>query len=225
MTPARTASLWSLAFGLLMFVPITVLGAAIGWPASLDLPAAQLFPMIAKQPDAVRFGYLVYLLYSVIFFPTIVALGQALGENATTRIAGQFALLSTLARSIGILRWLTAMPALSGLAAGSDPQVTQVIYSAINSYGGGIGELLGVSLFAVIAIALISKRILETTVLPSWLGVFGLIAAAALVLPWLEVFGVNLGPVISVSVAVVQLWFLALGVSLLIGSQRRLVSA
>ena len=30
MTPARTASLWSLAFGLLMFVPIAVLGAAIG---------------------------------------------------------------------------------------------------------------------------------------------------------------------------------------------------
>ncbi len=211
----QAAALWSIAFGLLMFVPLFVLGAAIGWPASLDLPAAQILPLITQQQDAVRFGYLVYLFYSVIFFPTIAALGIALGENATTRLAAQFALISSLARSIGILRWLTAMPALAGLAVSNDPQTTQMIYAAINGYGGGIGELLGVSLFGMIAIALISKRIFETDTLPKWLGVFGLIAAGALVLPWLEVFGINLGPVISVSVAVVQLWFLAVGVTLM----------
>ena len=221
----QTAALWSIAFGLLMFVPLFVLGAAIGWPASLDLPAAQILPLITQQQDTVRFGYLVYLFYSVIFFPTIAALGIALGENATTRLATQFALISSLARSIGIVRWLTAMPALAGLAISGDPQTTQMIYAAINGYGGGIGELLGVSLFGMIAIALISKRIFETDTLPKWLGVFGLIAAAALVLPWLEVFGINLGPVISVSVAVVQLWFLAVGVTLMRRPQQRLARA
>ena len=221
----QTAALWSIAFRLLMFVPLFVLGAAIGWPASLDLPAAQILPLITQQQDTVRFGYVVYLFYSVIFFPTIATLGIALGENATTRLATQFALISSLARSIGILRWLTAMPALAGLAISGDPQTTQMIYAAINGYGGGIGELLGVSLFGMIAIALISKRIFETDTLPKWLGVFGLIAAAALVLPWLEVFGVNLGPVISVSVAVVQLWFLAVGVTLMRRPQQRLARA
>lgn len=221
----QTAALWSIAFGLLMFVPLLALGAAIGWPASLDLPAAQILPLIPQQQDAVRFGYLVYLAYSVIFFPTIAALGQALGENATTRLASQFALISALARSIGILRWLTAMPALAGLATTSDPQTTQLVYAAINSWGGGIGELLGVSLFGLIAIALVSKRIFETDVLPRWLGGFGMIAAAALVLPWLEVFGINLGPIISVSVAVVQLWFLALGTTLFLRARMQLVSA
>jgi hypothetical protein len=221
MNPAvRPAALWSIAFALLMFVPIGILSASIGWPASLDYPAARLMPLILEQEGNVRFGYLVYLLYSVVFFPTVAALARVLGDGPLTRLATQFALVSTLARAIGILRWLTVMPLLAGLHAAAPNQSLETAFTAINSFGGGIGELLGVSLFGALAVGLIAWRALETRAFPAWLGVWGLIAALGLVLPWLEVFGVNLGPLLSLGVANLQLWFLALGVTLLRAAPR-----
>jgi hypothetical protein len=223
--PHRSAGLWSLAFALLMFVPIGILGASIGWPASLDYPPARLMPLILEQEGSVRVGYLAYLVYSVIFFPTIAALARVLGDDPLSRLATRFALVSTLARSIGILRWLTVMPLLASSYAAAPNAALETVFAAINSFGGGIGELLGVSLFGALAVGLIAWRILETRALPAWLGVWGLIAAGGLLLPWLEVFGVNLGAMLSISVTVLQLWFLALGVSLLRARTPRLARA
>ena len=52
-----------IATSLLSFVPLVILGSAIGWPASLDKPAAQQLAAIAQAPQAVAMGYGVYLLY------------------------------------------------------------------------------------------------------------------------------------------------------------------
>ena len=214
-TPHRSAAALAIAFGLLMFVPLIVLGQAIGWPASLDQPARTLMPLILEQQQAVRFGYGAYLVYSLLFFPVIASLGTVLGDTPTTRLAAQFAALSSLARSIGILRWLTVMPALAAVHASSNDKSLEPLFAALNTYGGGIGELLGVSLFGAFAIALNARAILLGGVLPAWLGWFGYATAFGLLLSWLEVFGLNLGPVLSLGVTLVQLWFLAVGVVLL----------
>jgi hypothetical protein len=58
--------------GLLIFVPLAVLGGAIGWPASLGDPAAVALPRLLENEGAVRFGYLVYLAYSVLFLPVAI---------------------------------------------------------------------------------------------------------------------------------------------------------
>lgn len=212
---ATAAGTLSLLFGVLLFVPVIVLGATIGWPASLDEPATTLMPLILEQEAAVQVGYLVYLAYSVLFLPAIALIARALGDSPTNRLAVMFAAISTVARSVGILRWLTVLPALAAAYAVNPSTATAIAFDAINSYGGAIGELLGVSIFGALAIALTSVSIRRTQVLPHWLGIFGYIAAAALLLPWFEVFGVDLGAIISVSVTVVQLWFLAVGVALL----------
>jgi hypothetical protein len=52
-------------------------------------------------------------------------------------------------------------------------------------------------------------------VAPRWLGYFGIIAAVGLLMPWVEVFGLDAGALLSVSVTLVQLWFLTVGVVLL----------
>jgi len=52
---------------LLLFVPLGVLGTAIGWPASLGDPASVALPRLLQQEPIVRFGYLIYLAYSVLF--------------------------------------------------------------------------------------------------------------------------------------------------------------
>ena len=211
----RAAGVMSLVFGALLFVPVIVLGAAIGWPASLSEPAAVLMPLIVEQEVAVRFGYLVYLAYSVLFLPAVVLIGRAVGESPTTRLAAGFAAASALARAIGILRWLTVLPAIAVAYMATPDAALAIVFDAINVYGGGIGELLGVSVFAAAAIGLLSRTIVTSTTMPTWLGHFGYLATAALLLPWLEVFGVDLGAILSVSVTVVQVFFLVAGVILL----------
>lgn len=205
------AGVVALVFGVLMFVPAIVLGAAIDWPASLGEPAAVMMPLLVEQSVAVQVGYLVYLAYSVLFLPAIALLGRLAGDTQLVRIAIVLAGLSALARAIGILRWLTVLPELA--ASGESPE----LFDAINSYGGGIGELLGVSIFGAGAIAL--TAIALRSVLPRWVAVSGIVVAAGLLLPWLEIFGIDLGPVISISVAGVQLWFLAVGSLLVLKSR------
>ena len=51
-TSRRLAGGLSLVQGLLFFVPLVVLGAAIGWPGTLDDPPSLLLPAIAAQATA-----------------------------------------------------------------------------------------------------------------------------------------------------------------------------
>jgi hypothetical protein len=65
------AGVFALVFGLLMFAPIGILGGAIGFPASLSYPTEKMLPLLLEQESAVRLGYGLYLLYSVLFFPVV----------------------------------------------------------------------------------------------------------------------------------------------------------
>lgn len=207
----RSAAVVAIIFGLLMFVPAIVLGAAINWPASLSEPGSVMMPLLVQNAAAVQAGYLVYLVYSLLFLPAIVLLGRVAGDSWLVRVAIAAAAVSALARAIGIVRWLTVLPELA--AADGSPE----LFDAINSYGGAIGELLGVSLFGAAALALVVIALRDA--LPRWVITFGLVAAAGLVLPWIEVFGVDLGPIISVSVALLQFWFIAVGIVLAVKSR------
>ncbi|MBM3669960.1 MAG: DUF4386 family protein [Actinobacteria bacterium] len=105
----------SILQGLLIFVPMVVLGAAINWPESLSDPADIALPRLLENEGAVRFGYVAYLIYSILFAVTIALLvryvkGAALGVLAAVIIG--FAMISALARSIGIVRWLVAAAAV-----------------------------------------------------------------------------------------------------------------
>ena len=51
---------------LLIFVPMYILGSAIDWPASLDLPSNQILPLIYSKAVEVKLGYFIYFIY-VIF--------------------------------------------------------------------------------------------------------------------------------------------------------------
>jgi hypothetical protein len=70
-------------------------------------------------------------------------------------------------------------------------------------------------------------RILQTRILPRWLGFLGLVSATLLGVQLARLFGVDLGAFISVSVSVLQLWFLAMGIVLVAKAskvQRNLVA-
>ncbi len=213
-----------IAESLLIFVPLTVLGSAINWPKSLSDPASKILPVLLQNASAVRFGYLVYLVYSILFGVIALLVARALNDEKSDSIwlsiAGGFGIASMITRCLGIIRWLVAMPALAKLYTDSTISTATresiaVVYLALNDYAGSVGEILGVSLFAGLWLAIVSLRILQTKLLPKWLGFLGLVSATLLAVQLAKLFGVDLGAFISMSVSVLQLWFLVMGIVLL----------
>lgn len=209
---------------LLIFVPLAILGSAINWPASLSEPASVVLPLIVHQAPAVRAGYLVYLAFSILFWPVALLTARVVAGDETLspllRLAVGFGIASAVARCLGIIRWLVAMPALATIY--NDPgtpaptrAMVEVVYKALNDYGGSIGEVLGVSLFSALWLICVASAILHKGALARWVGLFGLAAAAALLVALVELFGVDLGALITVTTGVFQVWMLAAGVSLL----------
>jgi hypothetical protein len=220
----RIAGILLIFEALLLFVPVIILGSAINWPASLSEPAQVVLPLINEQLVATRLGYTIYLLYSVLFFPLALLTTHALvrGERlgGLLQVAVGFAALSTLARSLGIIRWLVAMPALATAyvdptATSSSRETIELIYTTLNAYGGSIGEVLGVNLFAALWLILLSLVGLRNAYLPRWLGIGGLLAAAGLFGGAIEMFGIDIGALITITTSGIQLWFLAAGIYLL----------
>lgn len=235
-TLARVAGLLLMLQSLLIFVPMAILGGAINWPASLSEPAAVMLPLIQAQAGAVRIGYLSYLAFSILFWPVALLAARAVAGSETLtpllRLALGFGIASAVARTLGIIRWLVAMPVLA--VAYNDPATPaatratiEIVYKTLNDYAGSIGEVLGVSLFAALWLICLAVAILRTGALPRWIGLFGLVAAAALLGGLVELFGVDLGALITVTTGVFQLWMLAAGLTLLIrrGASRPLIPA
>ncbi len=214
----RQAAIFLTIEFLLIFAPLVILGVSINWPASLNEPAGVNLPLILEQYAAMMTGYSIYLLYSLLFWPMAYLTGRAIilsdTGNILFRVAAGFAVLSTLARALGIVRWLFAMPLLARMytnpaATENSKETISIVYEMLNAYAGGIGELLGVSLFAAIWLGLISVLLIRSSFWPSWLGYFGLIVMAFLLSNLLETFGMDMGAMISVSETLQHLWMLA----------------
>lgn len=215
-----------LAAALLSFLPIAILGPAIGWPASLRLPAAQQLAAIAGAPIAVALGYAVYLLYSVLILPVMTLLAWRCSGSLGRPIAAMvvtFAALSVLARSVGILRWLTTMPPMARQHAVADlagKQMLEAIFTAITTYGGGIGELLGVSLFMALSLGLAMLAAWTGKTLPRWLAAFGMVSALLLLALFLPTVGVALQVPIAVAATTLAVWMLAAGIVVTFNSKK-----
>ena len=222
--PSRT--LWLIAGivlllqGFSIFAPMAVLGGAIQWPDSLDYPPARMLPLLLEQIDAVRLGYGLYLGYSLLFLVTGALTVRLASRPGPLGVLGLIALgaaaVSALARAIGIIRWLTGSTTLAqaysapGLSADARTAI-EAMQGALNSWGGAIGEALGVAAFAAIWAISAGLLILRDRQLPAWAGLTGLAAGVLVALPGLELFGIAPPVSIVLSTTGIQLWFMALG--------------
>jgi hypothetical protein len=205
---------------LLAFAPLVILGPAIGWPASLGRPAAEQLAALAAQPDAVALGYGLYLLYSLLIAPAMIGLAaQVLGglQRPLAATVAAFAALSTLARAIGILRWLTVMPSLAAshasTATGTVARASiEALFDALTAYGGGIGELLGVSLFMAASVGTLSVAALLRGGMPRGLAAGGVVVALMLVALAAPAFRLPVLMPVAAAVTALTLWMLAVGV-------------
>jgi hypothetical protein len=216
--------------GFSIFAPMAVLGGAIQWPDSLDYAPARMLPLLLEQLDAVRLGYGLYLGYSLLFLVTGVLTVRLAARPGPLGILGLIAIgaasVSTLARAIGIIRWLTGSTILAeaysvqGLSPDARAAI-EAMQAAMNAWGGAIGETLGVAAFAAIWAISVSLIILRDRQLPAWAGLTGLVAGVVVALPGLELFGVAPPVSIVLSTTGIQLWFMALGFLFLWRALRR----
>jgi hypothetical protein len=141
-----------LAQVVLFLIPLIVLGQAIGWPASLRLPAAEALSLIARNAHAVQIGYWGYLMTATAMIPLVLALHRHARAQGVSGLVldtmAAFGIAAAVLKTLGIVRWLIAMPTLAQAhGATADPALRQALeigYLALNSYAGSVGELLGV---------------------------------------------------------------------------------
>jgi hypothetical protein len=227
-TNVITVSCLVIIESLLIFAPLMILGAAIEWPDSLDFPVAKVLPLIAQHMGEVRLGYGIYLLYSLLW----IAVGAGVawlasrkegGTGILVSLAVALGCVSAVARCIGIIRWLTASMAFASTYPVEDDAATnagiEAAQIAVNAWGGAIGELLGVALFASAWLVVVSIIIIKNTSLPKILGYLGFPVALAVALPAAELFGLNLMSV-SVSSSAMHFWLLAVGITALVQGLR-----
>jgi Domain of unknown function (DUF4386) len=215
---ATLISLFLIFISVLSFAPMVILGPAIGWPASLRNPAADQLRAIAQAPQAVALGYGVYLLYSVLVLPAMVLIarrvfGSLASVGAVMVVA--FAAVSVLARCVGILRWLTVMPELAqqhAKAGEAQRSAIELVFQAVTVWGGGIGELLGVSLFMALSVGIAMAGAWVSRSMPRWLAGLGMVSALLLFAMLLPALGIAIKVPVAVAVSVLTVWMLAVGV-------------
>lgn len=211
----RIAALILTAQFILMGIAFLVLSSAINWPASLDDPAAISLPRIFKQAEAVRLGYSCYLVMALLLIPATAALNDRLGvkgQMAATTMA--LAVFSAMAKTIGIGRWLFAMPGLAEayVAPGADHDAIATVFMALDSYAGGIGEVIGVGLMTGIWTLIIAGAVFVSQgPAAKVLGTAAFFAGLSLFLTIPAGFGVELGPVLTLSNVGWLATFLAIG--------------
>ena len=207
-----------------IFAPIAILGGAIDWPASLDFSPGQTLPLIQSEQAAVRLGYGLYLAWSLAFAGSAALIVKLASGDRALRALSMLAIAlgvaSALARAIGIVRWLSGSTALAdAYAAAPEGSVERVAIettqTALNAYGGTIGEDLGVGMFAAMWLACVGALILKDRGLPSWLGWLAFPAAAVSSTPSLALVGITSPIDVVVATTSMLLWIAAVAVVLL----------
>jgi hypothetical protein len=195
-----------------------ILLPAINWPASLDEPAAVMLPLILEQAGPVFAGYASYLLHALLLIPLAVLLRYTLRMGPVLGgVAIALGVLAGFAKALGITRWLFLMPSLA--SAYTDPTATEatraavtVVFDAFNAYAGGVGELMGVGLFAGLWTVLLSVALVRLGRGARILGLMGFVAAALLFATLLAVVGVESPLLLTLSGIVWQFWTAAVAV-------------
>lgn len=200
--PSSDTGRWSsagllLAQFVLLWTTFFILSAATGWPATLDDPAAIALPRVLDNLGSVLFGYTTYLLAAILIVPASAVLVRRLNLSpVTANLLVGLAVLSAIAKAIGITRWLFAMPVLAEafVAPGSDQGQIALVFDMLNAWAGGIGEILGVGLFAGLWTIVLGRAVLATRErFSAPVGWFAIVAGAGLFLTLPAGYGIDMG--------------------------------
>jgi Domain of unknown function (DUF4386) len=197
-----TALIFTLQF-VLMGAAYSILSGAINWPVSLDDPASIALPRILANADAVMLGYCCYLMVSLLMIPATAAFNTRFGLiGSRANLVMALATFAAMAKTIGIGRWLFVMPSLAQayVVPDSDTSSIELIFAALNAYAGGIGEVMGVGFATGVWTLLIASTVFRAGgIAAKLLGIFAFLVGLSLFATIPAGFGMDLGPVLTIS--------------------------
>jgi len=218
----------SFIVGALAFVAVfSYLAANFDYPKILDGSAAEVLPRLQAGGATMRAVWAVYAFLPLLLVPGAVGAYFACpASRGRMTVALVFGSLGSLAMGLGLMRWPSVHWALAeayGPAGGEAKSSLAAIFSGLNLYlGNYIGEFLGeVCLATLFLLTGLSLR--REGQFPRWLGACGAVFSLLFLVGALRNAFPAVQPVADVNNALLPLWMLLLGASLVGYSGRTLV--
>jgi hypothetical protein len=158
----RTLGVAFIVFAVAFNVPYAWLASVFSYPAILRRPPGEILEVFAAAGTSLVLIWALFALAALLLAP--VAVGIALVTQRSGRVSTAVAALgvaASLAQTIGLSRWVYAVPGLaarwSASPANSDARIAiEALFSTLHQFAGvGIGEAIGQTLtaFWLIAVA------------------------------------------------------------------------
>lgn len=230
MTPATPAGIGLIALPVVFNATFAVLGRRFDYPDILRRPTGEVLDRFRAGGAGLIVVWWVFALSALLLAPVVVLLSQALpGADATLLLLGAtVGVLAALVQTLGLIRWPFLVPYLARHAAQdpADParqQVVDVVFQSFHRYlGVAVGEHLGYGLTGAWSV-LAGAAMIQSSALPVWLGVVGIVAGLALMLCALEFVGAFeptgwklAGMITPIAYVGWSLWLVASGLLLLL---------
>jgi hypothetical protein len=225
----------TLAGLLLVTVPLAfnaafaLLAARFDYPDILRRPTSEVLERFRAGGTGLVVLWWAFALTAVLLAPLAVLLSRAISDAdgtllAVTTTAG---VLAAAVQFLGLIRWPFLVPYLARVDADPDAsparrEAIDIVFQAFNRYlGVAVGEHLGY-LFTGAWTTLTGAALVQSTAVPSWLGVLGIVIGPVLMACSLEFVGRHepagwslaerLTPIAYIAWSV---WLIATGVALL----------
>ena len=230
MSTATLAGILLIVLPLAFNAAFGLLGARFDYPDILRRPTDEVLTRFREGGTALVLLWWAFALSAVLFAPLVVLLAEAsTGADGTLLAVGStIGVLAAIVQFLGLIRWPFLVPYLARVAA--DPAASparrdavDVVFQSFNRYlGVAVGEHLGYALTGAWSV-LAGVALTQSTAVPSWLGVLGIVIGPLLMLCSLEFVGRHeptgwklAGALTPVAYVAWSLWLLATGVALLV---------
>jgi hypothetical protein len=230
MTTATTAG------ALLIIVPIgfnvafALLAARFDYPDVLRRPTSEVLARFRAGGSRLVLIWWAFALTAVAMVPLVVLLSRAIddADPALLSVTTTTGVLAALVQLLGLIRWPFLVPYLARTdadpnASNARHEAVDVVFQAFNRYlGVAVGEHLGYALTGAWT-TLTGIALVQSSAVPDWVGVLGIVIGPVLVLCSLEFVGSHepagwkvaekLTPVAYVAWS---LWLIGIGVALIL---------
>jgi hypothetical protein len=220
---------------LLIIVPLafntafTLLAVRFDYPDILRQPTVEVLSRFRAGGSSLVMTWWAFAATALLMVPLVVLLSQVVddADPALLAVATTVGVLAALVQFLGLVRWPFLVPYLARAAADPDAgearrEAVDVVFQSFNRYlGVAVGEHLGYGLTGAWSV-LMGVAFIQSSAVPSWLGVPALVIGAMLTLCSLEFVGGHesggwrlaerLTPVAYVAWS---LWLIGTGVALL----------
>jgi Domain of unknown function (DUF4386) len=219
-----------IAVPILFNVAFTLLARGFDYPDVLRRPTHEVLERFRAGGANLILIWWLFALSAVLFTALVVLLAIAIddADHAVVVTGAVFGVLASLVQFLGLIRWPFLVPYLARTAAEAGPdsargQAVDVVFQAFNRYlGVAVGEHLGYALTGIWSI-LAGIALSDSSVVPEWLAVVGVVIGPLFLLCSLEFVGrfeesgwKLAGALTPLTYVAWSLWLLAVGVALLV---------